>query len=147
LVVLAPAWSKRLTGRGWPRPLADAVSVALAAQLVTAPLVAGVSGSVSLVAVIANLVVAPVIPPITVLGTAAAALSALWPAGAELLIRFTGPEVWWLLEVARRSAQLPAASVTVPSGVAGVLSVAVVAAVVALVWHWAVSGRRGTIVR
>lgn len=147
LVVLAPAWSKRLTGRGWPRPLADAVSVALAAQLVTAPLVAGVSGSVSLVAVIANLVVAPVIPPITVLGTAGAALSALWPAGAELLIRFTGPEVWWLLEVARRSAQLPAASVTVPSGVAGVLSVAVVAAVVALVWHWAVSGRRGTIVR
>ena len=41
LVVIAPVWSRRLVGRGWPKPLADAVSVAVAAQLVTAPLVAG----------------------------------------------------------------------------------------------------------
>ena len=46
LVVIAPVWSRRLVGRGWPKPLADAVSVAVAAQLVTAPLVAGISGSV-----------------------------------------------------------------------------------------------------
>ena len=109
LVLIAPAWSRRLADRGWPRPLADAVSVAVAAQLVTAPLVAGISGSVSLVAVVANLVVAPMIPPITVIGTAAAALCVLWPAGAELLIRFTGPEVWWLLTVAGRAADVPAA--------------------------------------
>ncbi|MFB1296986.1 ComEC/Rec2 family competence protein [Mycobacterium sp. pW049] len=147
LVVLAPAWSRRLTGRGWPKPLADAVAVALAAQLVTAPLVAGVSGSVSLVAVAANLVVAPVIPPITVIGTAAAALCALWPAGAELLIRFTGPEVWWLLSVARYAAGLPAASVPVPSGVAGAATVAAAAVALGVVWHWAVSERRGTIDR
>ena len=37
LVVVAPVWSRRLVGRGWPKPLADAVSVAVAAQLVTAP--------------------------------------------------------------------------------------------------------------
>lgn len=146
LVVIAPGWSRRLVARGWPRPLADAVSVAIAAQLVTAPLIAGVSGSVSLVAVVANLLVAPVIPPITVIGTAAAALSALWPAGAQLLIRFTGPEVWWLLAVARRTAQLPAAAVTVPSGVAGALTVAGVAVLTAAVWHWVVSPRRDTIV-
>nr|WP_308124007.1 ComEC/Rec2 family competence protein [Mycolicibacterium xanthum] len=147
LVLIAPVWSRRLRDRGWPRPLADAVSVALAAQLVTAPLVAGVSGSVSLVGVMANLLVAPVIPPITVIGTAAAALSALWPAGAGLLIRFTGPEVWWLLAVARHSAALPGASVPVPSGWAGVLTVALVTAVGAAVWHWALSCRRDTIVR
>ncbi|MGP4055737.1 ComEC/Rec2 family competence protein [Mycobacterium sp. 4D054] len=147
LVVLAPAWSQRLAGRGWPKPLADAVSVAVAAQLVTAPLIAGISGSVSLVAVVANLVVAPVIPPITVLGSAAAALSPLWPPGAELLIRFTGPEVWWLLAVARCAARLPAAAVAVPSGAGGVLCVAVAAVVVAVVWHWALSARRDTIVR
>lgn len=136
LVLVAPAWSRRLADRGWPRPLADAVSVAVAAQLVTAPLVAGISGSVSLVSVAANLLVAPVIPPITVIGTAAAALCVLWPAGAELLIRFTGPEVWWLLAVARRAADLPAASVRVPSGTAGVAVVAVAALGAALVWHW-----------
>ncbi len=136
LVLIAPAWSRRLADRGWPRPLADAVSVAVAAQLVTAPLVAGISGSVSLVAVVANLVVAPMIPPITVIGTAAAALCVLWPAGAELLIRFTGPEVWWLLTVAGRAADVPAASVPVPSGIAGVVTVAVAALGVAVVWHW-----------
>ncbi|MCH9769077.1 MAG: ComEC/Rec2 family competence protein [Actinomycetia bacterium] len=136
LVLVAPAWSRRLADRGWPRPLADAVSVAVAAQLVTAPLVAGISGSVSLVSVAANLLVAPVIPPITVIGTAAAALCVMWPMGADLLIRFTGPEVWWLLAVARRAADLPAASVSVPSGTAGVAVVAVAALGAAMVWHW-----------
>lgn len=143
LVLIAPAWSRRLTARGWSRPLADAVSVALAAQLVTAPLVAGISGSVSLVAVTANLIVAPVIPPITVLGTLAAALCQLWPAGAGLLIRFTGPEVWWLLTVARWAAGVPAASVPVPSGVGGVVTVAVAALGMAAAWHWACSRGRG----
>lgn len=147
LVLIAPVWTQRLADRGWPRPLAAAVSVAFAAQIVTAPLVAGISGSVSLVAVIANLAAAPVIPPITVAGTAAAALAPLWPAGADLLIRFTGPEVWWLLAVARWSSALPAAAVPVPSGVAGVALIAAAALVVAAGWHWAVSGRRDTIVR
>lgn len=136
LVLVAPMWSHRLIDRGWPRPLADAVSIAVAAQLVTAPLVAGISGSLSLVAVAANLLVAPVILLITVIGTAAAALCVLWPAGAGLLIRFTGPEVWWLLTVARRAADVPAASVPVPSGIAGVATVAVAAFATALVWHW-----------
>ncbi len=92
LIVVAPIISARLTSRGWPKPLADALSIALSAQLVTAPLVAAISGQLSLVAVLANLAVAPIIPPITVLGTAAAALCPLWPTGADLLIRFTGPE-------------------------------------------------------
>ncbi|WP_349268431.1 ComEC/Rec2 family competence protein [Mycolicibacterium parafortuitum] len=147
LIVIAPGWSRRLVDRGWPRPLADAVSVAVAAQLVTAPLVAGISGSMSLVAVAANLAVAPVIPPITVLGTAAAALCAVWPAGAEVLIRFTGPEVWWLLGVARWAARMPAAAVPMPSGATGVLIAAMLMLAAAAGWHWVVSGRRDTIVR
>ena len=98
LVVIAPVWTRRLVDRGWPEPLAAGVSVAAAAQLVTAPLVAGMSGTVSLVSVIANLAVAPVIPPITVIGTAASAVATAWPTAAELMIRFTGPELWWLTQ-------------------------------------------------
>ena len=139
LVVVAPAWSRRMVGRGWPKPLADSVSVAVAAQLVTAPLVAAISGNFSVVAVAANLAVAAVIAPITVIGTAAAALSALWPAGAQLLIRFTGPELWWLLNVAHWAAGIPGASMPVPAGPLGALTVAVagVAAVVLSRWRWA----------
>jgi competence protein ComEC len=138
LVVIAPVWSRRLQERGWPKPLAAAVSVAVAAQLVTAPLVAGISGTLSVVSVLANLAVAAVIPPITIVGTAAAALCPLWPAGGQLLLRFTGPELWWLLRVAHWAAAVPGASVDVPAGLLGVVCVAAagIAAVVAWRWRW-----------
>ena len=148
LVVIAPVWSRRLVGRGWRKPLADAVSVAVAAQLVTAPLVAGMSGTFSVVSVAANLAAAAVIPPITVVGTTAAALWPLWPAGAELLIRFTGPELWWLLAVARWAAAVPGASIPVPSGLIGFVAIAAagVAAVVSWRWRWVRIGTCGAVV-
>ena len=136
LVVIAPLWSAWLIGRGWPTPLAAAASIALAAQLVTAPLIAGISGRFSVLAVLANLLVAAIIPPITVIGTAAAVLSAFAPAAAGLLIRFTGPELWWLLAVAHRVAVVPGAVVTVPSGVAGMALVTAVSVVLILSWRW-----------
>jgi competence protein ComEC len=136
LVVIAPVWSRRLVGRGCPKPLADALAVALAAQVVTAPLIAGISGRFSLVAVVANLAVAAMIAPITVLGSAAAVLCVLWPAGGQLLIRFTGPELWWVLSVAHWAAAVPAATVPVPAGVPGLLLVAAVTVLVVVLWRW-----------
>lgn len=139
LIVIAPVWSRRLVAGGCPKPLADALAVACAAHAVTAPLVAGISGRLSLVAAAANLAVAPVIAPITVLGSAAAALCGLWPAGAQLLVRFTGPEVWWVLRVATWAAGLPAATVPVPAGVPGVVVVSAgtlsALAAAALLWR------------
>jgi competence protein ComEC len=132
LIVIAPAWSRRLAHRGCPKPLADALAVAAAAHVVTAPLVAGISGRCSLIAPIANLAVAAAIAPITVLGSAAAVLCVPWPSGAQLLIRFTGPELWWVLAVARWAADIPAAVVPVPSGVPGVVVVGAGAAAVLL---------------
>jgi len=140
LVVIAPVWSRRLTGRGCPKPLADALAVAWAAHVVTAPLVAGISGRLSLVAAVANLAVAAAIAPITVLGSAAAVLCLLWPTGAQLLIRFAGPELWWALGVAHLAADVPAATVPVPSGTAGVLVVGGATVLVLLLarrwWRW-----------
>jgi len=139
LVVIAPVWSRRLVARGCPKPLADALAVAWAAHVVTAPLVAGISGRVSLVAAGANLAVAPVIAPITVLGSAAAVLCVVWQAGAQLLIRFTAPELWWVLSVAKWAADIPAATVPVPDGLAGVLLVGAAIALslllAALLWR------------
>jgi competence protein ComEC len=135
LVVIAPIWSRRLVASGWPKSLADAVCVPCAAQLVTAPLIAGISGRVSMVAAAANLAVAALIAPITVLGSAAAALCLIWPAGAQLLIRFTGPELWWVLRIAHWAAAVPAASVPVPSGISGVLMVGVAAVLAAVLWR------------
>jgi competence protein ComEC len=135
LVVIAPVWSRRLVAGGWPKPLADAVCVACAAQLVTAPLIAGISGRLSLVAAAANLAVAALIAPITVLGSAAGALCMFWPAAAQLLMRFTGPELWWVLRIAHWAAALPAASLPVPSGISGVVIVGSTTVLAALLWR------------
>jgi len=104
--------------------------------LVTAPLIAGISGRLSLVAAAANLAVAALVAPITVLGSAASALCLIWPAAARLLIRFTGPELWWLLRIAHWAASVPAASVPVPSGPAGVLVVGGATLVAVVLWRW-----------
>lgn len=136
LVLIAPVWTARLVARGWPRPLAAAVCVAWAANIVTAPLIAGISGRLSLVSTVANLAVAALVAPITVLGSAAAALCACWPAGACVLIRFTGPELWWVCHVARWSGGVPAATVAVPAGLAGVVGVGAAAVLMVVCWRW-----------
>ncbi|WP_134063689.1 ComEC/Rec2 family competence protein [Mycobacteroides salmoniphilum] len=134
LVVLAPRWSVRLTARGWPKPLADALCIAVAAQVVTAPLIAAISGSVSVASVAANMVAGVVIAPITILGTAAAGLAAISPLTAGLLVRFCGPELWWLLHVADYAAAGGSTAVPVPSGAIGFLTVSVVLGL--SVWLW-----------
>lgn len=136
LIVVAPVWSRRLAAKGWPRPLADALAVAWAAQVVTAPLVAAISGRFSVVAALANLVVAAVIAPITVLGTGAAALCAIWPGAARLLIRFTGPELWWVDGVAHWAANMPGATMPVPEGMPGTLIVGGVTVLAVVLWRW-----------
>lgn len=135
LIVIAPMWSGRLVARGWPKPVADAVCVATAAQVVTAPLIAAISGRISVVSIVANVAVTAVIPPITVAGTAAAALAPLWPGAAHLLIRFTGPELWWLLNIARWAGGVPGATVEVPSRLPGMVLVAAGALGTVLLWR------------
>jgi len=134
LVVLAPRWSMRLTARGWPKPLADALCIAVAAQVVTAPLIAAISGSFSVSSVVANLIAGLVIAPITILGTAAAALTVISPPAAGLLVRFCGPELWWLLRVADFASAGGSTAIPVPSGAVGFLVVAAVLGV--SVWLW-----------
>ena len=75
ILLLAPPWRDALA-RWLPRWLAEAIAVPAAAQLACTPLVAAISGQVSLVAVVANLMVAPVVGPATVLGLAGGVLDA-----------------------------------------------------------------------
>ncbi|SDD53017.1 DNA internalization-related competence protein ComEC/Rec2 [Actinokineospora iranica] len=116
LVLLAPKWTRRLTRRGVPRIVAEALAVPAAAHLVTAPVVAGMSGQVSLVAVAANLAAAPVVAPATVLGVLAALVMPVLPWLAEWLARLAGPEVGWLVTVGRTAAGMPGAALDWPAG-------------------------------
>jgi len=116
LVLIAPRWADRLAGRGVPRGLAEALAVPAAAHLVTAPVVAGMAGEVSVVAVLANLLAAPVVAPATVLGVLAALVAPVAPWLAELFVRVAGPALDWLIIVARHAARVPGASIAWPSG-------------------------------
>jgi competence protein ComEC len=53
-----------------------------------------------------------VVVPITVLGTTAAVLNLVCPPVAFLLVRFVGPELWWMVFVAEACSALPLATVT-----------------------------------
>ncbi|MGW1060038.1 ComEC/Rec2 family competence protein [Micromonospora rubida] len=124
LLLLAPGWRDGLRRRRVPPGLAEALAVPAAAQLACGPVVAGISGTVSLVAVPANLLVVPAIAPATVLGVAAAVLSPVWPAGAEFAAWLASWPAWWLVTVARYGARLPAGALPWPGGVPGALLLA-----------------------
>ncbi|WP_020666269.1 ComEC/Rec2 family competence protein [Amycolatopsis nigrescens] len=129
LVLLAPRWADALSRRGVPPGLAEGLAVPAAAFLVTAPVIAGMAGRLSLVAVAANVLAAPVVAPATVLGVLATVVAVVSPAAAGLLMRLAGPEADWLITVARRAAAVPGANLPWPGGWWGGLSAAVVAAV------------------
>ena len=133
LVVVAPTWVDRLKAWGCPRILAEALAVAAAAHLVSIPVVAAISGQLSFVAVLANVLAAPAVVPATILGALATAVGMVWPLAAELMIRLTGPAVWWLLESASWCAWLPGAQIAVPEGLLGA-AILIVLGLAALGW-------------
>ena len=110
ILLLAPAVSAALAAH-LPRPVADAVAVPLAAQVACTPLVAALSDEVSLVAVLANLVAAPLVAPTTVLGLAAGLVGLVWAPLAWLPGELAGWCAHGIVLVARRGASLPGASV------------------------------------
>ncbi|MEU7632353.1 ComEC/Rec2 family competence protein [Nocardia sp. NPDC049220] len=140
LILLAPSWADWLRSRGWWRAPAEMVAVSAGAFVVTLPIMVALTGKISLVAVLANVLVAPVIAPITVIGAGGAVLSCAWSPLADLVLRCATPPTWWLLRVAEHAAGLPGASVTVTSGTAGGLIAGVLVA-------FAVAALRSRVVR
>ncbi|RPA13021.1 ComEC/Rec2 family competence protein [Gordonia sp. OPL2] len=144
LSVLATAglvlWSASL--RDWlrarriPAGVAELLAMSLAAQLVTAPIIALLSGRFSVVALLANVLVVPVVGLVGIVGTAAAVIGSVGGADgpgagcAELMVRALGPELWWMLTCARFLGAQTWATVSVPSGVVGALVVGAVTLIV-----------------
>ena len=127
LLLLAPKWRDSLQRRGWPAVAAEALAVPAAAQVACGPVVAGISGAVSLVAVPANLLAVPAIAPATLLGVSAAVLSPVWADGAEFAAWLGQWPARWLVLVATYGARVPAGALPWPGGVLGALLLALVA--------------------
>lgn len=134
LVLVAPRLAAALVRRGVPAGFADGLAIPAAAFVVTFPVIAGMAGQISAVSIAANILAAPVVAPATVLGVLAAVLATFWPAAAGWSAQLAGPEVDWLIVVARHASRLPGAVLPWPGGWWGGLLalLAVVAMVLAL---------------
>jgi competence protein ComEC len=145
IIWLAPGWRDQLA-RWLPRWVAEAVAVPLAAQLACTPLVAAISGQVSLVAVVANLLAAPAVGPATVLGLAGGVVGLV----SGVVGRWVAlPAAWcasWIITVAVHGAELPVAAVAWSTSAVGVAVLTVLCLVVSLVLGALLARRAGTLV-
>lgn len=132
LVFLAPGWAVALRRHGVPPGIAEALVIPAAAHVITAPVVAGLSGQVSLVAIVANLLAAPAVAPATVLGVLAAVLGVVHSGAAEVVVHAAGPAVSWLVWVGHHGAAVPGAVVQWPGGAFGALLLALIVVVTLL---------------
>jgi competence protein ComEC len=131
ILLLAPRVDSLVSGHA-PRLPAAAVaafSVTVAAQLATAPLLAAMTGSVSVVGLAANLVAGPLVVPITLLGLLLVIAASALPVAAPVLASIVEPFGQMLAAVARTAADVPYATAAVPSAAGAVGTAAVVLAV------------------
>ena len=123
LVMVAPWWVKRLEPL-MPLRLAQALAIAIGAQLMVSPVIAAVSGRLEPVALMANVLAEPAVAPATVFGFLAALVSPLSGTAAHALAWCAVWPATWIVQVARWCAALPASTLPWPSGWWGGVSVA-----------------------
>ncbi|MEV7797657.1 ComEC/Rec2 family competence protein [Microbacterium foliorum] len=126
LIMLSPSLTRGLA-RWMPQPLALAIAVPTAAQLVCGPVIALFAEQQSLVGLAANLLAAPAAPIATIIGLLAC-LAAPVPLLADLLAASAWLPAAWIAHTAGITARLPFAQVPVVPGVASAALVGVVSA-------------------
>jgi len=137
---LVERWSRRV-----PRALAVAVAVPLSAQLAVTPVLLEVTPAVPTYAVVANLLAAPTLAPVTVLGMLGLVVVTWWPAAGQVLFWLAGAACAWIVLVARLVATAPGSTVDWLPGPLGVVTGtgAVVAVMVLLSRPSSRTGRAG----
>ena len=135
IIVWARSWSSTMS-RWLPTVIADSVAVPLAAHLATLPVVAAISGQVSVSGLVANALAGPFVGPATVLGFAAAGLSLVSAGGAAVCgfgAAWCAQLIIWIADV---GARLPGSAWPWPvtPGTIAWLGLAALAAGLAMGW-------------
>ncbi len=111
-----------LTPARVPRWAAAAFAVPLSAQLLCGPVIVLLQPQFSTYSLVANVVAAPFVAPVTLLGTAAVPLTVLAPWAATALIAVAGTFCGGVAGTARLMAALPGSSLPWPEGGFGLLT-------------------------
>jgi competence protein ComEC len=83
-----------------PKPLAIVIATPLAATLFCSPVIVAISGQLSLMSIVANVLAAPAVAPITIVGFVAGLISPAFPALAQLLLWCVKPLAAWVAWIA-----------------------------------------------
>lgn len=115
LLYLAPVWQKYFRERGCNAYIAAGLSITLAAQLATLPILAWYFNQLSLSSLIANLVVVPLVEMIIVLGLFAGVVAFILPFAGSVVFACGSLLLGVVTEMTVKIAALPASAIWIPS--------------------------------
>ena len=136
IVLWAPRLARAL--RSLPGPVALPLAVTAAAQVAVLPVLVAAFGQISLVAPVANLLVAAAVVPATALGLVGGTIGIVAPGLGELALRAAQPFASWILAIGELCARPSWATAAVDPSVAWMVAVPVV---VAAAWSLGSHGR------
>ncbi len=119
-----------------PRIKPTILAAPIAAMVFCSPVIIALSGYISPMSVLANVLAAPAVTPITIVGFIAALVSPFTPAASTFLVFLIKPFAQWITWIAEWSARFPV--LTLRTGLYGFIAALIVIAL--LVW-----GRRKTV--
>lgn len=114
LIVGAPLLSQWCRFPSWLTPVGIFFYATIATQLAVLPLLLYYMGEVSVVAVLVNMIVLPLVPVAMLLSALVAGLGLFWPAVAGVAAIFAVVALSYIIVVAKWFAALPFAAVAVP---------------------------------
>jgi competence protein ComEC len=104
-----------------PKLVAVGLAASFSAQLVTTPILLMLQPSIPVYSVLANLIVEPVVAPVTVLGITALILAMPLPLISAAISYVASLGTWWITVVAANLSSWPAARVHFVAGPAGIV--------------------------
>ena len=123
LLLIAPRITAYLQ-RWVPRQVAAVIAIPIAALALCLPVIIALSGYISLISIIANIVAAPFVAPITIVGFIAALISPISPLAAHFLLLLIKPFALLITSIARWAAEYPVLEIS--TGLVGFLTGAAV---------------------
>ena len=114
----------------FPKIIAQAIAAPIAATVFCAPVIVAISGYLSPMSIFANLLAAPAIVPITIVGFISALLSPFMPGFSLLLVNSIKPLAWWIASVADWAAGFRV--LTISKGLLGFIFVIITIALILL---------------
>ena len=107
ILLLSPKFISVLSTKVKWQVVAEAVAIPISATIFCTPVIVALSGQLSLITIVANVLASPVIAPITVIGFVAAIVASIIPVVALILIKLTLPFATWIVWLCHTGSNFP----------------------------------------